>query len=40
MAWSGHAAYSGEIRNEKKILAGKPEGDGDMDERTIRILDA
>jgi hypothetical protein len=38
MTWSGHVAYSGEMRNAKKILAGKPEGDGDIDERTIRIL--
>jgi hypothetical protein len=36
---SGHVAYSGEMRNTKKILAGKPEGDDDIDEETIRSLD-
>jgi hypothetical protein len=39
MTWSGYVAYSGKMRNAKKILAGQPEGDGDIDERTIRILD-
>lgn len=39
MTWSGHVAYSGEMRNANKILAEKTEGDGDIDERTIRISD-
>jgi hypothetical protein len=39
MIWLGYVSYSGKMRNAKKILVGKPEGDGDIDERTIRILD-
>jgi len=31
--------YSGEMRNANKILVGKPKGDGDIDERKIRILE-
>jgi hypothetical protein len=39
VTWSELVAYSGEMRNARKILAGKPEGDGDIDEGTIRIID-